>query len=62
MLVLRLSVTVIDAQVFGPAAQLPDWQVSGAVQLLPSLHDVPLALAGLEQAPVDVLHVPASWH
>jgi hypothetical protein len=61
-LVLRLSVTVIEAQVLGPPAQLPDWQVSGLVQLLPSLQEAPLVLAGLEQAPVDVLHMPASWH
>ncbi|HXU04619.1 MAG TPA: hypothetical protein VN903_26840 [Polyangia bacterium] len=32
------------------------------MQLLPSLHDVPFALAGFEQAPVCMLHVPASWH
>src|SRR5881394_1875788 len=37
-----VSVTAIAAQVFGPAVQVPDWQVSGPVQLSPSLHDVPL--------------------
>jgi len=48
--------------VFGPAVQLPDWQVSGVVQLLPSLHDAPFVFGGFEQAPVDGLHVPATWH
>ena len=28
----------------------------------PSLHALPLAFAGLEQIPVDVSHVPATWH
>jgi hypothetical protein len=40
----------------------PAWQVSAWVQALPSSHALPLALAGLEHAPVDVLHVPATWH
>ena len=39
--VLITSVTVIDAHVFAPAVHVPDWHVSGPVQLLPSLHDVP---------------------
>jgi len=39
--------------------QIPDWQASFIVQPLPSLHVVPLALAGFEQTPVDGLHVPA---
>jgi hypothetical protein len=33
--------------------QVPFWQVSVWVQLLPSLQDVPLAAMGFEQAPVD---------
>jgi hypothetical protein len=32
------------------------------VQALPSLHDVPLALAGVEHTPVAASQVPASWH
>jgi hypothetical protein len=42
--------------------QAPLWHVSVWVQLLPSLHVVPLGSAGLEQVPVDGLHVPAVWH
>jgi hypothetical protein len=42
--------------------QTPLWQVSFWVQALPSLQDVPSALAGLEQAPVFGLHVPTVWH
>jgi hypothetical protein len=42
--------------------QAPAWQVSVRVHALPSLHAVPSALAGFEQAPVAVLHVPAAWH
>ncbi len=37
--------------------QVPDWQVSVCVQASLSLQDVPLAFAGLEQAPPE--HVPA---
>ena len=43
-------------------AQRPAWQVSPVVQALPSLHVVPFATTGFEQAPVDGLHVPAVWH
>jgi hypothetical protein len=39
----------------------PVWHVSVCVHMLPSLHAVPLALAGFEQ-PVLGLHVPAVWH
>jgi hypothetical protein len=42
--------------------QAPDWQVSLWVQALPSLHAVPLFAVGFEHAPVDGLHVPATWH
>jgi hypothetical protein len=55
-----VSVTAMVAHVFGPAVQLPAWQVSELVQLLPSLHDVPFIFAGFEQVPVAGLHVPAS--
>jgi hypothetical protein len=41
---------------------VPAWQVSVAVHALPSLHDAPSALAGLEQLPVAVSQVPAVWH
>jgi hypothetical protein len=36
--------------------------ISVCVQASPSLHGVPLALAGSEQRPVCGSHVPASWH
>jgi len=49
-------------QVTGEPVQEPDWQVSASVHALPSLHGVPFDFAGFEQTPVDVLHVPASWH
>jgi hypothetical protein len=42
--------------------QLPDWQVSVCVQALPSLHEMPLALAGFEHVPVSAPQAPASWH
>jgi len=42
--------------------QVPDWQVSVRVQALPSLHVDPLALAGFEQTPVEVLQTPGAWH
>jgi hypothetical protein len=41
--------------------QEPLWQVSPNVHELLSLHAVPLAAIGLEQTPVDGLHVPATW-
>jgi hypothetical protein len=43
-----------------PEWQRPVWQVSGAVQALPSLQVVPSGAAGLLHVPVDVLHVPAA--
>ena len=50
-------------QVTGLApVHVPDWQASVWVQALPSLHDVPFALAGLEHWPVAESQVPASWH
>jgi hypothetical protein len=36
----------------------PLWQASFVVQTLASLHVVPSALAGFEQTPVAVSHVP----
>src|SRR2546422_9370 len=42
--------------------QVPFSHVSVCVQALPSLQVVPLGAAGLEHCPVDVLHVPATWH
>src|SRR2546428_7569019 len=41
---------------------VPLVQVSVMVHALPSLHAVPLALAGFEHAPVVGSQVPASWH
>jgi hypothetical protein len=46
---------------FAPA-QTPAWHVSVCVHALPSLHVVPLAAAGFEQAPVVGSQVPATWH
>ena len=45
-----------------PPVQVPVWQVSVWVHAFASLHDVPFALSGFEHTPVDVLHVPTSWH
>src|SRR5439155_27060159 len=42
--------------------QMPRWQVSVRVQALPSLQEAPSGLAGLLQAPVAGLQVPAVWH
>jgi hypothetical protein len=42
--------------------QVPAWQVSVWVQALPSLQVVPSAALGLEQMPVVVSQVPATWH
>jgi len=42
-----------------PDVQVPDWQVSPLVHAFPSLHAVPFAAFGFEQAPDDVLQVPA---
>jgi hypothetical protein len=51
------------AHVTGLAPEhVPAWQVSVCVQAFPSLHEAPLAFAGLEQRPVAVLQVPAVWH
>jgi hypothetical protein len=40
-----------------PPVQVPAWQVSVCVQALPSLHEVPFVLIGLEQVPPE--QVPA---
>jgi hypothetical protein len=45
-----------------PPLHAPAWQVSACVHASPSLHALPSALFGLEQAPVDGLQVPATWH
>ena len=47
---------------WAPGVQVPAWQVSVWVQALPSVHEEPFDLAGFEQAPVDALQVPGSWH
>jgi hypothetical protein len=41
---------------------VPAWQVSACVHRFPSLHTVPLDLAGLEQIPEDGSQLPATWH
>jgi hypothetical protein len=40
----------------------PAWHVSLWVQAFPSLHAVPFAATGFEQAPLEGSHVPAMWH
>ncbi len=42
--------------------QVPASHVSVRVHASPSSQVVPFGFAGLEHAPVDGLHVPASWH
>jgi hypothetical protein len=50
------------AQLTGLApVQVPAWQVSVWVQLLPSLHEEPLVLVVNEQTPVVVLQTPGFW-
>jgi hypothetical protein len=41
---------------------VPLWHESLCVHAFPSLHVVPLARAGFEQAPLVGLHVPTPWH
>jgi hypothetical protein len=61
-----LHVSVVQAlpslQTTGEPPHVPPVQTSPLVQALPSLHPDPSAFAGLEQTPVPVLHVPATWH
>src|SRR5437667_18610 len=42
--------------------QVPASHVSVRVHASPSSQVAPFGSAGLEHAPVDGLHVPASWH
>jgi hypothetical protein len=42
--------------------QVPFWQESTLVQVLPSLQPEPFVFAGFEQLPVWGLQVPALWH
>ncbi|HEX4422175.1 MAG TPA: hypothetical protein VH165_29890 [Kofleriaceae bacterium] len=44
-----------------PPPQTPAAQVLFVMHALPSSHVTPSALAGLEQSPVAVSQVPASW-
>src|SRR2546430_17589219 len=46
---------------FAPV-QVPASHVSVRVHASPSSQVAPFGFAGLEHAPVDGLHVPASWH
>jgi hypothetical protein len=43
-----------------PPVHEPAWHASPDVQALPSSHEVPLVLMGLEQTPPE--QVPALWH
>jgi hypothetical protein len=49
-------------QAYAVPPHAPPLQTSPAVQATPSLQPVPDGAAGFEQAPVDGLHVPATWH
>ena len=40
----------------------PAWQLSIAVQALPSVHAVPSLAAGFEHTPVVVSQTPTAWH
>src|SRR5712691_10543267 len=42
--------------------QVPAWQESDWVQASPSVQVLPFGLSGLEQAPLAVSQVPATWH
>jgi hypothetical protein len=53
----------LAAQVTGfEPVHAPLWQESVWVHALLSLHVVPFAATGLEHAPLDGSHVPATWH
>ena len=45
-----------------PGVQLPAWQLSPLVQVLPSSQDDPSDFVGFEQRPLEELHVPGRWH
>jgi len=51
---------LLSSQLIAVPAHAPLVQTSLVVQLLPSLHPVPLDFVGLLQDPP--LHVPTSWH
>ena len=53
---------VSDGQVDAPGTQLPAWQLSPLVQLLPSSQALPSDFVGFVQVPVPELHVPTEWH
>jgi hypothetical protein len=42
--------------------QVPAWQLSVCVQMLPSMQWVPSGAFGVEQTPVDGSQLPATWH
>src|SRR2546428_204094 len=42
--------------------QVPAWQESDWVQASPSVQVLPFGLSGLEQVPLAVSQVPATWH
>jgi len=49
-------------QMTAEPAHVPPVQMSTLVQTFPSLHAVPSASGGLEQAPVFGSQLPAAWH
>jgi hypothetical protein len=52
-----------ETQITGLAPmQVPAWHVSVCVHALPSLHALPSGETVVEQAPVEGLQKPASWH
>ena len=55
--------TLLSSQLrAAPGTQAPAVHTSVTVHMLPSSQAVPSALAGLEQTPVVVSQVPATWH
>jgi hypothetical protein len=54
--------TLLSSQLIAVPAHVPPVHWSPDVHALPSLQPVPFVAAGFEQTPVDVLHVPATWH
>src|SRR5690349_2348064 len=58
----RTSTSGTTAQMLSPAVHSPAMHWSPSVHSSESSQAVPSVLFGLLHTPVDVLHVPASWH
>jgi hypothetical protein len=53
---------LLSSQLMAVPAHVPPVHWSPDVQALASLQLVPLVAVGFEHTPVDVLHVPTTWH